>query len=109
MLFLVISTPAPTRPSEVRESRRKFWPWAEDKLASGIARSIYPRAGRGVVAIFDVDSHETLHRLLNEWSDIVPVRRGTTDAMITPPPVLPHDWGGAKPRENWRPDEVTDL
>ena len=72
MLFLVISTPAPTRPSEVRESRRKFWPWAEDKLASGIARSIYPRAGRGVVAIFNVESHETLHRLLNEWSDIVP-------------------------------------
>ena len=72
MLFLVISTPAPTRPSEVRESRRNFWPWAEDKLASGIARSFYPRAGRGVVAIFDVESHETLHRLLNEWSDIVP-------------------------------------
>ena len=72
MLFLVISTPAPTRPSEVRESRRNFWPWIEDKLERGIARSVYPRAGRGVVAVFDVDSHETLHRLLNEWSDIVP-------------------------------------
>jgi muconolactone delta-isomerase len=72
MLFLVISTPAPTRPSEVREARRNFWPWAEDKLARGIARSLYPRAGRGVVAVFDVDSHETLHRLLNEWSDLVP-------------------------------------
>jgi muconolactone delta-isomerase len=81
MLFLVISTPAPTRPSEVRESRRKFWPWAEDKLASGIARSIYPRAGRGVVAIFDVDSHETLHRLLNEWSDIVPAEFGLYPLM----------------------------
>lgn len=72
MLFLVISTPAPTRPSEVRESRRNFWRWIEDKLERGIARSVYPRAGRGVVAVFDVDSHETLHRLLNEWSDIVP-------------------------------------
>ena len=72
MLFLVISTPAPTRPSEVREPRRNFWPWIEDKLERGIARSVYPRAGRGVVAVFDVDSHETLHRLLNEWSDIVP-------------------------------------
>ena len=72
MLFLVISTPAPTRPSEVRESRRNFWPWIEDKLERGLARSVYPRAGRGVVAVFDVDSHETLHRLLNEWSDIVP-------------------------------------
>ena len=72
MLFLVISTPAPTRPSDVREARRNFWPWAEDKLARGIARSFYPRAGRGVVAVFDVDSHETLHRLLNEWADLVP-------------------------------------
>ena len=72
MLFLVVSTPAPTRPSEVREARKSFWPWVEDKLARGSARSFYPRAGRGAVVVFDVDSHETLHRLLNEWSDAVP-------------------------------------
>ena len=72
MLFLVISTPAPTRPSEVREHRKKFWPWADDKLDRGVARSFYPRTGRGVVAVFDVDSHETLHRLLNDWADIIP-------------------------------------
>ena len=28
--------------------------------------------GRGAVALFDVDSTETLHRLMNEWGDIVP-------------------------------------
>ena len=72
MLFLVISTPAPTRPSEVREARRNFWPWVEDKLARGIARSFSPRTGRGAVAVFDVDTHEMLHRLLNEWADAVP-------------------------------------
>ena len=72
MLFLVVSTPAPTRPSEVREARKSFWPWVEDKLARGLARSFYPRAGRGAVVVFDVDSHETLHRLLNEWSEAVP-------------------------------------
>ena len=72
MLFLVISTPAPTRPSEVREARMNFWPWVEDKLARGIARSCYPRTGRGAVAVFDVDTHEMLHRLLNEWADAVP-------------------------------------
>jgi hypothetical protein len=72
MLFLVISTPAPTRPSNVREARRNFWPWVEDKLARGIARSFYPRTGRGAVAVFDVDSHEMLHGLLNEWADAVP-------------------------------------
>lgn len=72
MLFLVISNPAPTRPSEAREARKSFWPWVEDKLAKGIARSFYPRTGRGAVAVFDVESHEMLHRLLNEWADAVP-------------------------------------
>ena len=72
MLFLVISTPAPTRPSEAREARKSFWPWVEDKLSRGIARSFYPRTGRGAVAVLDVDSHEMLHRLLNEWADVVP-------------------------------------
>ena len=72
MLFLVISTPAPTRPSEAREARKSFWPWVEDKLSREIARSFYPRTGRGAVAVLDVDSHEMLHRLLNEWADAVP-------------------------------------
>ncbi len=72
MLFLVISTPAPTRPSEVREQRKKFWPWMEDKIDRGVARSCFPRTGRGAVVMFDVDSHEILHRLLNEWADIIP-------------------------------------
>ena len=72
MLFLVISSPVPTRPSEAREARKNFWPWVEDKLARGVARSFYPRTGRGAVAVFDVDSHETLHRLLNEWMEAVP-------------------------------------
>ena len=72
MLFLVISNPAPTRPSEVREARKNFWPWVEDKISKGIARAFYPRTGRGAVAILDVESHETLHRLLNEWADNVP-------------------------------------
>ena len=68
MLFLVISSPVPTRPSEAREAR----PWVEDKIARGVARYFYPRTGRGAVAAFDVESHETLHRLLNEWMDAVP-------------------------------------
>ena len=72
MLFLVISNPAPTRPSEVRERRKSFWTWAQDKQDRGLAHSMYARTGRGAMAIFDVDSHETLHRLLNEWAEIIP-------------------------------------
>ncbi len=72
MLFLVISTPAPTRPSDVREQRKLFWPWVEALRESGLALSYYPRTGRGAVVMFDVDSNETLHRLLNEWADLIP-------------------------------------
>ena len=39
-----------------------------------MAISFYARTGRGAVAIFDVDSNDMLHRLLNEWSEIVPVK-----------------------------------
>ena len=33
---------------------------------------IYARPGRGAVALFDVDSNEQLHVLLNEWGEIIP-------------------------------------
>jgi muconolactone delta-isomerase len=58
MLFLVISTPRPERPSTL--------------VQSGMAKSVHARVGRGAVALFDVDSNETLHRLMNEWSDMIP-------------------------------------
>ena len=72
MLFLVISTPGPTRPAAVQDQRRNYWPWAQDKLDRGLAKSFYARTGRGAVAVFDVESNETLHGLLNEWAEIVP-------------------------------------
>ena len=72
MLFLVISTPHPTRPSEVKELIKQYWPWAQDKLDRKLAVSFYARTGRGAVAIFDVPSNAELHRLINEWSDIIP-------------------------------------
>ena len=72
MLFLVISNPELVRPSTVVENRKRYWPWAQGLLDSGKAQSFYARTGRGAVAIFDVESNETLHALLNEWSEIVP-------------------------------------
>jgi hypothetical protein len=71
-LFLVISTPRPERPSEQARQRQSFWPWIAKYEAEGICRHIYPRVGRGAAATFSVDSHEQLHRILNEWADIVP-------------------------------------
>ena len=52
MHFLVISTPR------------------ADK--HGTAKHIYTKLGRGAVIVFDVDSHETLHKLVNQWAECVP-------------------------------------
>lgn len=71
-LFLVISTPRPERPSEFAARRQSFWPWIGRYEASGICRHIYARVGRGAVAVFSVEDHGELHRILNEWADIIP-------------------------------------
>ena len=72
MLFLVISTPRPERPSAVAKYRQAYWRWIEPKLKSGQALFVYPKAGRGVVTAFNVRSHEQLHAWLNEWAEIIP-------------------------------------
>jgi muconolactone delta-isomerase len=77
MLFLVVSTPRPERPSELARMRQSFWPWMAKHEASGVCRHIYARAGRGAVAVLDVASNDALHRLLNEWADIIPTHFDT--------------------------------
>jgi hypothetical protein len=72
MLFLVVSTPRPERPSELAQARQSFWPWIAEYEAKGICRHVYARVGRGAVAVFDVAETTTLHRILNEWADIIP-------------------------------------
>jgi hypothetical protein len=72
MLFLVISTPRPERPSEMAGHRQGFWRWLAPLQRKRICKWCYARTGRGAVAVFDVDSNETLHRLLNEWAEIIP-------------------------------------
>jgi muconolactone delta-isomerase len=71
-LFLVISNPRPERPSEVAARRQGFWPWIGKYQADGVCKHIYARVGRGAVAVFAVDDNEQLHRILNEWADIIP-------------------------------------
>jgi hypothetical protein len=72
MLFLVVSSPRPERPSTVAADRRAFWRWIEPKLKSGQVLFAYPKVGRGVATAFKVKSHEELHALLNEWADMIP-------------------------------------
>ena len=77
MLFLVVSTPRPERPSDMAKARQSFWPWMAGYEARGICRHIYARAGRGAVAVLDVESNDQLHKILNEWADIVPAHFDT--------------------------------
>ena len=72
MLFLVISEPRPELPSAVVAARQRYWPWVHAKMDSGQVRSVHAKVGRGAVVLFDVESNEMLHRLLNEWADIIP-------------------------------------
>jgi hypothetical protein len=72
MLFLVISSPRPERPSSVAKDRQDFWRWIAPKLKSKKALFAHPKVGRGVAVAFDVRSHEELHALLNEWADMIP-------------------------------------
>ena len=77
MLFLVVSTPRPERPSELTRTRQSFWPWIAQYEARGVCRQIYARVGRGAVGIFDVEDNNALHQILNEWADIVPAHFDT--------------------------------
>lgn len=72
MLFLVISSPRPERPSAIAAGRRRYWEWLAPLQRRGTCKWTYARTGRGAVAVLDVDSNESLHRLLNEWAEIVP-------------------------------------
>ena len=72
MNFLVISTPRADKPSAARDNQKQFWDWLAPLQASGTAKHVYTKLGRGAVIIFEVESHESLHKLVNQWSECVP-------------------------------------
>ncbi|KPK07586.1 MAG: hypothetical protein AMJ64_06265 [Betaproteobacteria bacterium SG8_39] len=72
MLVMVITTPRADPPSTMTRRRQKLWRWIAPKLKARRVHWVYARPGRGAVALFDVDSHEQLHALLNEWAEIIP-------------------------------------
>jgi muconolactone delta-isomerase len=72
VLFLVISSPRPEPPTLVTGARQRYWTWLAPLQANGTCKAVWARAGRGAVVVFDVDSNDTLHRLMNEWAEIIP-------------------------------------
>ena len=72
MLFMVISTPRPEKPSVVTPSRHAYWEWLAPLQKKGMCKGVWARTGRGAIALLDVPDNETLHRLMNEWTEIIP-------------------------------------
>ncbi len=72
MQFMVMSNPRPERPSEMRGRQTSFWDWLEPLKQSGACKACYVKTGRGAILVFEVDSHETLHRYMTEWANCVP-------------------------------------
>ncbi len=77
MLFLVISTPAPSSPDAVRDNRRAWQEWAAGLTQQGTIQHWYLRAGRGAAVIFDVASNDDLHALLIQWLRLIPAHLDT--------------------------------
>ncbi len=99
MLFLVISNPRPERPSSATRNRKKFWAWLKPKQAAKQCLMVYARPGRGAVALFDVQSHEHLHRLQNEWAELIPATF-ELHPLIDATQAQAHLARGAKPKRN---------
>ena len=47
MLYLVISTPHPSKPEDVKNARLEFRPWIKDLKSQNKLVCFYPRVGRG--------------------------------------------------------------
>ena len=72
MNFLVISTPMAQKPSLARDNQKQWWDWINHLQSIGVAKHIYTKLGRGAVVIFDVQQHEDVHKLVNQWAECVP-------------------------------------
>jgi muconolactone delta-isomerase len=72
MYFMVISTPRAEQPSAMRDAQIMWWDWINALKAQGVAKHVYTKLGRGAVVIFEVDTHETVHKLVNQWNEYVP-------------------------------------
>lgn len=72
MLFMVMSTPRPERPTDMRGRQTAYWDWLEPLKQSGVCKSVWVKTGRGAMVVFDVPDHEALHRYINQWADCVP-------------------------------------
>jgi len=73
MLYLVITTPYPSKPEDAKNARLEFRSRINNLKSKNKVVCFYPRVGRGSIVIFDVSSNDELHKLMTQWLNIVPV------------------------------------
>jgi muconolactone delta-isomerase len=61
----------------MKAKRQDYWRWLAPLQQNGTCKGAWARAGRGAVILFDVADNEMLHRLLNEWAEIIPAHFDT--------------------------------
>ena len=72
-MYLVISTPHPSKPEEVKNARLQFRSWIAHLKSRNKVLCFYPRVGRGSMVIFNVSSNDEVHELMTQWLNIIPV------------------------------------
>ena len=72
MLYLVVVTPHPSKPKDVKAARLEVTAWIKDLKSENKVVCFYPRVGRGAAIIFDVSSNDELHKLLTQFLNIIP-------------------------------------
>ena len=85
MKFMVMSNPLAPRPAVA--GKTPFWTWVEGQKANGTVEAVYVRVSRGTILVVNVDSHETLHRFISEWSNNV-LAQFEVIPLIERPPVV---------------------
>lgn len=72
-MYLIISTPHPSKPEDVKDARLEFRSWIKNLKSESKVICFYTRIGRGSVVIFDVASNDELHELMTQWLNIIPI------------------------------------
>jgi hypothetical protein len=72
MFFLVTTKPNPVKPSTMQENMAQFWEWIDPLVQDGRAKHVFTNVSRGAVIIFEVDSPEAMHKIINEWAECMP-------------------------------------
>lgn len=89
MQFLVETTPQAARPDDIRANQLALWRWLAEERKQGKVLHAWRKPGRGAVFVVEVESHDSLHALLQTWCNYVPATFNCTPLLPPPAEVWP--------------------